>query len=262
MKFIHLSDPHILPRSQKVAGVDVCVRLDAAVDSINRKFSDAAFCMVTGDLTDEGDEISYKEVCSILDRLQIPWHGLMGNHDDGDIARQVLSDHPWHADGSLQYEVLTDVGQFIVLDSSIESSSGYLNEQRLDWLDQRLNVASELNRDAYIFMHHVPFDIEIPWLDRIKMENGADLWQVLQRYGNIRHMFFGHVHRPVHGSWHGIPFSTVRSTAHQVALSFEDASHGFIAESPSYAVVFATKNCVLVHDHNFLDEQLPIIVRR
>lgn len=262
MKFIHLSDPHILPRPQKKRGVDVCARLDAAVDSINRKFSDAAFCMVTGDLTDKGDETSYKEVCSILARLQIPWHGLMGNHDDGNIARQVLSDHPWQTDGSLQYELTTDVGQFIVLDSSIESDSGHLNRHRLDWLDERLEVASESNKDAYIFMHHVPFDIEIPWLDRLKMENGAEMWQVLQRFSNVRHMFFGHVHRPVHGSWHGIPFSTVRTTAHQVALSFEDLPHGFIAEPPSYAIVFANKNSVLIHDHNFLDEQLPIVVDR
>ena len=95
MKFIHLSDTHIRPKPQKIRGIDVHARLEAAVESINKNFSDAELCMVTGDLTDQGDAESYTEVCEILDRLEIPWHGLMGNHDKGNVARATLSHFPW-----------------------------------------------------------------------------------------------------------------------------------------------------------------------
>ena len=64
MKFIHLSDTHLLPRSQLVHGIDVCARLEAAVDSICEKFADAEFCMMTGDIADLGDRESYLDAKS------------------------------------------------------------------------------------------------------------------------------------------------------------------------------------------------------
>ena len=152
-----------------------------------------------------------------------------------------------------------DVGQFIVLDSSIDSDSGHLSESRLNWLRERLEAATVANKDVYLFMHHPPFDINIRWLDEFKLENGDELWEVLKKFSNVRHMFLGHVHRPVHGSWHGVPYSTVRSTCHQAALRFEDVPEdGFIEETPSYAIVFITNDQVLIHDHNFMEEHLGI----
>ena len=261
MKFIHISDIHILPRSQTIKGVDVCARLDAAVDSIGANFADAELCMVTGDMTDSADVESYIEARRILDRLPMPWHGLMGNHD-GRIsnARSVLPDLPWQPDGSLQYVLETTVGSFIALDSSINGhvDSGRLSPSRLAYLRELLVISQAAKKDVFLFMHHVPFDIGIRWLDEMKLENGDELWNVLKDFNNIKHIFMGHIHRPTHGSWHRIPFSTVRSTAHQVALRFEH-KHQFIGEAPSYAVVLVDEDQVVIHDHNFLDENLPIV---
>lgn len=262
LKFIHLSDLHIRPRSQTIKGVDVCARLDAAVDSIRTHFADAELCMVTGDMADSGDAESYAEARRILDRLPMPWHVMMGNHDgrDGE-ARRVLPDLPWQPDGSLQYELETAVGRFIALDSSISGhvDSGRLSPFRLAYLRKRLVVAQSAGKDVFLFMHHVPFDIGIRWLDEIKLENGDELWDVLKEFNNIKHMFMGHIHRPTHGSWHGISFSTIRSTAHQVALRF-DHKNQFIGESPSYAVVLVDDNQVVIHDHSFLDDNLPMVI--
>ena len=261
MKFIHLSDTHLLPNSRLVHGIDACARLEVAVDSICKNFSDAEFCMMTGDITDLGDREAYRDALRILNRLPFPWYGLMGNHDVRSIARDVLIDFPWHPDGFLQYELETKAGQFIILDSlhGDDVHSGQLCKERLDWLRDKLNIAKTNGKNVFLFMHHVPFDIGIPWLDRIKMENGAELWKILADYRNIRHMFFGHVHRPIHGSWHGIPFSTVRATAHQVALTFDEPGLRFIGENPSYAVVLIDDDQVVIHDHSFMEEHLPTV---
>ena len=257
MKFIHLSDLHLLPHPQTIRGIDVIARLEAAVDSIGKNFSDAELCMVTGDLTDMGDAESYGDVRRILDRLPMPWHALMGNHDIRSVAQAELPDLPWHADGSLQYELTTDAGEFLILDSLVTREIGRLCETRLAWLKERLTAAEQAGRDVYLFLHHVPFDIGMRWLDGIKLENGDQFQDVLKGFSNIRHMFFGHVHRPVHGSWHGVPFSTVRATVHQAALQFGD-THLFIEENPSYAVVLIDDTSVLIHDHSYLEEYLPI----
>lgn len=252
MKFIHLSDTHLLPRSQTIHGVEPHGRLNAAVDCICAEFADAAFCMVTGDLTDTGRAEDYAEVRRILDRLPFAWHPLLGNHDIRSVAKSVLDFLPWNANGFLQYELETDAGVFVILDSLVSLRNSHLCEKRIGWLHVRLLAAQAAGKDVYLFMHHVPFDIGIPWLDRIQMENSDELWAVLKDFSNIRHIFFGHVHRPIHGSWHGIPFSSVRATAHQVALQFGDYEQKFIDEEPSFAVVLLAADQVVIHDHNFL----------
>ena len=253
LKFIHLSDLHLLPARQKLYGIDTTARLEAAIECICSNFADAEFCMVTGDLAEAGDVASYQTARRILDRLPHPWHGLMGNHDGRTSNAQiVLPDLPWQANGSLQYALETQAGVFIVLDSSVGGvDSGKLDTQRLDFLSQQLGLSKASGKDVFLFMHHVPFDIGIGWLDAMKLENSADLWQVLKGFENIRHMFFGHIHRPTHGSWHGIPFSTVRATAHQVLLNLENTASKFVDEDPSFAVVMVAKDQVVIHDHAF-----------
>jgi len=56
-------------------------------------------------------------------------------------------------------------------------------------------------------------------MDRIALTDAAALIAVIKpNRARIRHLFFGHVHRPIAGSWLGIPFSTLRGTNHQVCF--------------------------------------------
>ena len=255
MKFIHLSDLHLLPQGQAVHGIEPHARLDAAVSCIRSEFADAEFCVVTGDLSDAGDFESYNAARQILDCLPCPWHALRGNHDARQSHfRAALPDLPWQADGSLQFVLETSAGHFIALDSSVDGGvdSGNLTPDRLADLRVKLGAAQASGKDAFLFMHHVPFDVGIGWLDGVKLQNGVEFWETIKDFSNIRHMFFGHIHRPSHGSWHGVPFSTVRATAHQVMLTFGHAAPDFIDEAPSFAVVIVTPDQVVIHDHDFL----------
>jgi hypothetical protein len=80
------------------------------------------------------------------------------------------------------------------------------------------------------------------------------LAEVLLEHGNVCHIFFGHLHRSLSGSWRGIPFSNLPGTNHQVALDFvvEDEVPGS-HEPPAYAVIFAYADSTLVHLRNFTD---------
>lgn len=254
MKFIHLSDIHLHADRRLHRGIDPRKNITLAVNSIRTNFSDVALCMVTGDLADKGETDAYGDVVDILNQLPCPWYPLMGNHDDRANAQTVLGNAGWHKDGFLQYELQTEVGCFLALDSVLGRGGGFLCEQRLSWLKNALDAAQSTGTDVFLFMHHVPFDIGIDWLDAIKMENGDELGRLLANYTNIRHLFMGHVHRPCYGSWNGIPFSTVRTTAHQVALQLGDAAPSFIEENPSYAVVLIDKSKVVIHNHSFLEE--------
>jgi hypothetical protein len=78
---------------------------------------------------------------------------------------------------------------------------------------------------------------------------------ILRSSPQIRHIFFGHVHRPVSGCWHRIPFSALPGTLHQVALNFD--APPFIVyshERPSYALIDVTDAQTVVHLQDFIDE--------
>ena len=58
-KFIHLTDTHLAGPGLKLYGLDPRARLDAAIADINTHHSDAAFAVVTGDLTHWGEAEAY-----------------------------------------------------------------------------------------------------------------------------------------------------------------------------------------------------------
>ena len=71
---------------------------------------------------------------------------------------------------------------------------------------------------------------------------------------DIRHIFFGHVHRPIAGSWRGIPFTTLRGLNHQLWLDFTiERGIPCSMEPPAYAIAFLQGGAVIVHTHDFLD---------
>ncbi len=71
----------------------------------------------------------------------------------------------------------------------------------------------------FLFLHHPPMAMGISPMDRIPLLNAPELAETLAPHrARIRHMFHGHLHRPLGGSWMGIPFTSLRGTAHQVAL--------------------------------------------
>jgi len=256
MKFIHLTDPHLVPRPQKLFGLDVHARLAAAVDSINRNFADAELCMVTGDITHWGEDAAYGEIKEILSGLAMPWHLLIGNHDERSTMRAAFPDGPWSEDGFLHYTLETPAGVFLVLDTVDDGKpGGRLCEARLRWLRRHLLETQDRGQSVFLFMHHPPMELGIHGMDMNKLANSEDLIAVLHGFTHIRHLFFGHLHRTCHGSWRGLGFSTVKATAFQVGLVLDATTpvQGSL-ENPAYAVVLIGDDNVVIHDHSYFEE--------
>ncbi len=260
MKFIHLTDTHLVPPGEQIYGLDPYQRLEACVENINAHHGDADCCIVTGDLADRGEAAAYQGLRTVLERLAMPWHLLLGNHDNRMVFREHFPEAPVDADGFVQRVLSKPRGRFIFLDTLDEGShAGAFCAARGAWLRAQLDAAGD--HPVYLFMHHPPFEIGIPSLDRISLLDPAHFIAAIQECQTIRHLFFGHVHRPVSGSWRGIPFSTLRATAHQVAFDFETVepvpkSH----EPPAYGVVFLHDDRVIVHSHDYLDR--TVLVQR
>jgi 3',5'-cyclic AMP phosphodiesterase CpdA len=259
MKLIHVTDPHLVTPGERLYGLDPQVRLRQCVDDILAHHTDAACVVITGDLADRGEPAAYQALAAELARLPMPVHPLLGNHDRRQPFRAAFPDAPRDAGGFVQAVLRRDEGDFVFCDTLDEGGhAGRYCDVRAGWLRARLDEAA--GRPVYLFMHHPPFAIGIPSLDRIALAEPARFAALLDGH-DIRHLFYGHVHRPVCGSWHGIPVSTMRGLNHQVAFDlWSDGEVPHTHEPPAYAVVFIDDDQVVVHVHDYLDRSA--LVRR
>lgn len=250
MKLVWLTDLHF--DTNPAWGVDLDARLCAAVDHVARHQSDAALCMVTGDLTNDGDASLNAALRERLDRLPMRWLPLVGNHDHRAHVLAELSP-PDTVGGFIQYEIETEAGIFLCLDTKREGSSiGELSPERLDWLSQKL--AQHAEHPVYIFMHHPPAKLH-SLFDQIGIENREDFLDIV-RGSSVRHIFAGHVHRRASGVVAGIPFTTMQ------AVSFQAPGPGAVwewdkflpvKEPPAYGVIHIEDGDVTVQSELYCD---------
>lgn len=228
-------------------------RLAAAIDSIRRDHGDAEFCLLTGDLADAGSDAAYAWLAEAVAGLPMPTYPLVGNHDRREALLRHFPQLATDDAGFVQTAIDTPVGRFLLLDTLDDgSASGAYCAARRAWLSAQL--AASGGEAIWLAMHHPPLAVGIPSMDRYALRQPAAFWSVLKEHRQrIRHLFVGHLHRPLGGSWHGIPFSCVRSPNHQVAFDMRttDEVPGN-QEAPGYAVVLIDESKVVVHQHDFL----------
>jgi len=254
VKFIHFTDPHLTTGRGALYGLDPASRLRACVAHMADHHGDAAFAVLTGDLAHDGSEASYRQVRALLAPLPMPVHPLIGNHDDRASFRRSFPEVSVDGSGFVQYVVRRGGRRFIVLDSvRTGGHEGVLDADRLAWLKQVL--AEDVASPSYLFLHHPPMAVGMPSSDPMAIEDPG-FEAILAQAGNVRHIFFGHLHRAVSGVWRNIPFSGIPGLSHQVALDLVGAdgrirgSH----EPPSYSVVLLRGDDVIIHQCHFLDQ--------
>ena len=254
MKFVHITDPHIVPPPRMLCALDPRARLAAAISDINRHHTDAAFAVFTGDLAYLGEQGAYEDLRKLLDTLVIPYHLLVGNHDDRTNFKRVFPETPADESGFIQYVIETEAGAFVMVDTmETEAPEGVYCDLRFAWLERQLQTLT--GHPVYLFLHHPPFDIGIRSLDESRLPDPDRLAQLIDAHGDVRYLFYGHVHRAVWGSWNGIPTSALPGTNHQVGLTLGGSPEMLgTHERPAYGVVLIERGCVNVHLRDFIDE--------
>nr|WP_316657100.1 phosphodiesterase [uncultured Gellertiella sp.] len=256
-KILVFTDLHMLPEGQRIIGLDPVERLQAGLDHALSMHPDADRMILTGDLTHFGDRDSYARLKVLLDRVPLPLSMTIGNHDNRDMFQTMFPDVASDEEGFVQEVVDFPDARALILDTNIGLSwadpdhhAGELCARRLFWLDHHLAEAGD--RPVLIFMHHPPHETGFAGMDRIRLRNGPDFYEVLARHGNVRHIIAGHVHRTISGSHRGIPFSIFKSPVHQQPMPFDTLDTSSSVDEPgAYGILVVTPNGLQVHTEDF-----------
>ena len=256
MKFIHISDIHLVSGDGPLNGCVPSARLNKCIQDITKWHGDAKFCVISGDLSEYAEKGAYQSLKKKLLEFQIPCFLMIGNHDDRDLFQSVFTNNPCDENKFVQSSFETDERVFIFLDTKKQGKNvhdGELCENRLDWLKKQLINSG--NKPTYLFMHHPPFDIGIPYMDNIRLFGSDQFLSTLSHGKNIQHIFYGHVHRLTFVKWHGYTFSSLTSLNHQSPLVGESVQGEFCDEPPAYGVVLIDGDQLTIHFNNFLDRK-------
>jgi len=256
MKLIHLTDTHFVPCGKTLYGGNPRATLERAIADINLHHADADLVVITGDLTHWGEPEAFHSLAETLSELSPPSRLLLGNHDDREIFGQFFPGQPRDEDGFVQSVMRTALGRLVFLDTNLEGThAGWFCEARRAWLNNVLADAATAGEPVYLFMHHPPFPIGLEPLDNISLQEPELFRAVVEPHANnIRQLFLGHIHRPLAGSWLGIPVFSLRAMNHQCWLDFNSRREipGSF-EPPAYAVVLMDPDKVIIHTHDFMD---------
>ena len=258
MKFIHVTDLHLVPPPKKLWGLDPFSRLELCLADITKHHADAHFCAISGDLANRGEPASYVALKERLEKFPLPVHLMLGNHDDRANFLEVFNG-PLEG-GFVQHRLVQNGQHFLFLDTlkGGPSSAGLYDEPRRQWLKAALAEAK--GAPVYIFMHHPPFHIHHTLMDLIPLEDGPGFGDLLAGH-NVRHIFFGHAHRTISGQWRGISYSALPGLNHQLPLVDGSVPTIYSDEPAMYSVIYLNGSQVTVHSDAFMHRaaaQMPV----
>ncbi|MCV3273606.1 metallophosphoesterase [Roseobacter sinensis] len=252
MKLVHISDIHLTVPGERMGGLNPHKRFEQALADVRAHHSDAARIIITGDLTHWGEPAAYAALKDALSYPPSPVRLLIGNHDDRAAFLSAFPDHPRDPGGFVNYAETVADTRLIYLDTTApQTHAGHFCAMRRDWLEGELESCSR----ARVFMHHNVMPLGWPAEDRIALvaEDREPFAKLLtQHQDHIDYIHFGHVHAPVHGTFCGIPFASVRSTGNQSVpdLAEQDLLQG-APMAPSYSVIIARDSGTIIHEIPF-----------
>jgi 3',5'-cyclic AMP phosphodiesterase CpdA len=258
LKFVVMSDLHLVAEGAVSMGLDTAQRMQLAVDCVNTRYGDADFCIIAGDLADLGEEAAYRRLKALTAQITIPTHITLGNHDDRPTFLHVFGQDMAAETGKVDHVIDLKGYRIIVLDSSEPGRvDGVLTAVQMDWLRARLAEAAD--RPVIVVLHHNANALHIE-ADTIKMLDDAPFIAALKTHDDIRQVIAGHVHLTSTAIYHGLPFTTLAGGHYSVSFNADQPKTAFKAlHGPGQmAVVLGLPHATTVLFEDFIDGNLVL----
>ena len=231
------------------------------VDTINAIYArgGVSFVYLPGDIADDGSAAAYRIVRSHLDRLAIPWCGVVGDHD---VHEKSFQNFTTFIAGQLTSAFTVGPYRFLRLNAFSEPrpDSFVVDAAQLTWVEDELRTCAQQGMRAVLLLHCYPSDLK---------QGGAALEELIRRY-SVLLVDMGHTHYNELSNDGRTLYSATRSTGQieegpvgfsVVSLDGDAVSWHFVElDSPDLAAIFATP---FKHDSFKAQQELdPAYARR
>ena len=171
---------------------------EKTIKAMKQSAPGAEFCLVGGDLSDNGTEAQLTGIRAELAKLGIPFHAVLGNHDH----RTHTDRAPWEKvfSGQINHAFEHRGWQVIGLDSTdgTKSVNTRISPATFAWLDENLPKLDP--RKPTVLFTHFPLGAEM----MLRPLNAEDLLARFLEF-NLRAVYCGH--------WHGFSECRLRDAA-------------------------------------------------
>lgn len=230
MKIAQITDIHISPDLPNKFGEDSGKNLEKIIESILNLPEKPDLLAITGDLCFKSPlKDIYAEVKSMLDKTEIDYCIIPGNHDDTKIIASVFGIEDKIKNNKLYYNIKEEDVNLIFIDSSPDNVS---NEQ-LFWLKEQL----ESPENPFLFMHHPPFMANCKHMDSgFALKNMVEVQTVLKSVDKHIPIFVGHYHTEKTLKRDNITIHITPSVFFQINQDFKD----FVQDKalrPAYRII-------------------------
>lgn len=189
LKIVQITDCHVPgPTDGRYRGVDPRACLLDLIEAVNEWGPDLV--LATGDLSEDGSEASCAWLAEAFTRIPAPVIATPGNHDDAGRLRRHFSRC------AVEEPVVVERDWRIVVLNSAEPGAvpGRLAPAHLPDLPA---ASSADDRPTLVALHHQPWPIGSPWIDRYPLLEPEAFHQWLRDHAAVRLVLWGHVHQAV-----------------------------------------------------------------
>ncbi|KQX35583.1 hypothetical protein ASD04_12375 [Devosia sp. Root436] len=251
LKFVVMSDLHVMPQGELSMTLDTGARLEQAVDAVIARYGDADFCVLAGDLADLGQPAAYRRLKAIIARLPIPVHITLGNHDHRPSFLSVFGDHFVAETGKIDKIIDIKGYRIILLDSSEPGRvDGVLTQAQIAWLKARLAEAAD--RPVIVILHHNANALHIE-SDNIAILDPEAFIQALKTHPDIRQVIAGHVHLTSTATWRGLSFTTLSGNHYSCSVDQPHIPMRRLAGPGQMAFIIADADSTTVLFDDYID---------
>jgi 3',5'-cyclic AMP phosphodiesterase CpdA len=202
------------------------------------------FCLLSGDLTQDGKVESYvrlRQLLAPLEARDIPILACPGNHDARAAFRRGFLGLDADDDARLQQTVTIDGLRVILLDSLVPGTDyGELGAEQLAWLADELAQPAE--RGTLIVLHHPVKLAGMPWLDNDLLRDANALHDLLIDKP-ILGVLAGHCHAASTTTFAGTLTATVPAVVFQARVGVPRME---VVDASGFALCTVRANGLLV----------------
>jgi len=228
IKILQISDMHLFASpEQQLVGVNTEESFLSVLKLAQHASWPPDLIFLTGDLSQDGSEVSYLRLIEHLSKLNIPCYVLPGNHDTPKALSHAFNE------GQVLYRPFVHHQQwlFAFLDSETPGEEGgTLKEEEITRLSQE--IERHPDKKVLICLHHQLIPVGSQWLDTMTVANPDSLLKLIRTHTNIAGIIHGHVHQEFNSFVENCPIYATPSTCFQFTPQSEDFAIDNIA--PGY----------------------------